>query len=105
VKAPPFAGIGKSARGAGGKTMSFMDKTGGVSGFSNVAEEPEKVDEAIRDFRLERFMPGARRPAAGLGRWLPPGARRIWRLATGWALAAFWWPAALRRGFGSITSR
>jgi len=66
--------------------MSFMDKTGGVSGFSNVAEEPEKVGEAIRDFRLSVHawsQAACSRPRTVVA----PGARRIWRLATGWALA------------------
>jgi hypothetical protein len=63
--------------------MSFLNKTGEVGGLT---EEPEMLDEALRDFRLSLHAWGASaysRPR----RAVEPGQRRIWRLATGWALA------------------
>jgi hypothetical protein len=74
--------------------MSFMDKAGGVSGVGNRAKEPDRLDEldeALRDFRLSVHAWGdhvwseaaCSRPRTVV----EPGRRRIWRLATGWALA------------------
>jgi Tfp pilus assembly protein PilN len=69
--------------------MSFLNKNGGVSSWT---EEPgkmdklDKLDEALRDFRLSvhAFSEAAySRPR----RVVEPGRSRVWRLATGWALA------------------
>jgi hypothetical protein len=63
--------------------MSFMDKAGEVSGCTG---EAEKVDEAIRDFRLSVHAwseAAYSRPRTVVA----PAPRQIWRLAAGWALA------------------
>jgi hypothetical protein len=70
--------------------MSFLNKSGGGDGFR---EEPDKLDrldeldDALRDFRLSVHAwseSAYSRPRTAVA----PARRRIWRLATGWALAS-----------------
>ncbi len=72
--------------------MSILNKASGVSGVSGGANEPEmlgeldKLDEALRDFRLSVHAwseAAYSRPRKAVER----GRSRVWRLATGWALA------------------
>jgi hypothetical protein len=65
--------------------MSGMDKAGDRSGVSEVADKPDELDEAIRDFRLG--VHGWSEAALSRPRTVVASApRRIWRLALGWTL-------------------
>ena len=72
--------------------MRFMDKAGGVgdiacvtAGVTGEGLDPE-LDEALRDFRLS--LHGWSESAYGRPRTvLAASSRRVWRLATGWAMA------------------
>jgi hypothetical protein len=65
--------------------MSFMDKAGGVGNLIEGPDKLDKLDEALRDFR--QSLHGWSESAYGRPRTvIPVGSRRVWRLATGWAL-------------------
>lgn len=65
--------------------MNSKEKVGGVSGVSNIADEEDKLNKALGEFRLSVHAWSD----AAYGRTrtaVVPNPRRVWWLAAGWAL-------------------
>ncbi|MGA3371009.1 MAG: hypothetical protein ABSC48_04530 [Terracidiphilus sp.] len=62
--------------------MSILNKSGEVG---DLTEEPEMLDEALQDFRLSLHA-WSESAYSWPRRAVEPGQRRVWRLATAWAL-------------------
>jgi hypothetical protein len=65
--------------------VNFNEKAGRVSGVSNIADEPDELDEALTEFRLSVYA-WSEAAYSRTRTAVVPGRRRIWRLAAGWAL-------------------
>jgi hypothetical protein len=65
--------------------VNSKEKVGGVSGVSNIADEEDKLNKALGEFRLSVHAWSD----AAYGRTrtaVVPNPRRVWWLAAGWAL-------------------